>query len=853
MKSKKKLLLFPLFKLFCAITFLNSSYSQNLHINDLEYFESRGFDVFVFNNQYNGFFFDEKTAGIEFIHHGVRTATGGAVRLRHTPEQWDLIPIVVDKIVDKKSNSISVVLRYREYDFNSKVVVTGKEDGLIIAVYLDKPLPKELEGHAGFNIEFLPSAYFEKTYFIDGQQRIFPRYPFGSVVAKPVKSRIPQFAGHTTFDDRGRDEYVEPNPLAEGKIIVLAPEDDERRVQINSLLGNLMLFDGRDIAQNGWFVVRSLIPGKKKGKVVEWHIKASVIDNWVREVNIAYSQVGYHPLQKKVAVIELDRNDTFKSSVSLFKVLPNGEMVEVLKDSVHEWGRFFRYKYGYFDFSSISDSGIYIIKYGSQKTGPFIINKNVYKSTWQQTLGVWFPVQMDHMFVNEAYRVWHGVPYLDDALQAPTNHIHFDGYRMDSITDTKYKPFERIPGLAVGGWFDAGDFDIQTGSHNSAILSFVDTWELFHVAYDQTFIDQKARYVDIHRPDGVPDILQQIEHGTLQLVAQQKNIGHAVRGIIVGNLHQYHHLGDASTVTDNLPYNPLLKPYETDGKSSGTMDDRWVFTNRIPWLNYHSSAALAAAYRALKDYNKELAEDALNAAIQVWKKEETEPIQKKGEIWEMFFRPSAKLQAALELYKSTSDPVYKDYFVSNIWKILKDTAMIWNMVIAAKAVPYMGDDFKEMLRPYVERYKVSLENLSKHNPFGVPIETRGWGANSIIINWAITNYFLHKVYPDLIDPEYVFKGLNYIYGCHPYSNISFVSAVGVKSKKIAYGGNRADFTFIAGGVVPGLLLLKPDFPENKDDWPFLWGENEYVVDICAAYIFLANAANDLVDSLEVRK
>ena len=30
----------------------------------------------------NGMFFDEKTAGIEFIHHGVRTVTGGAVRLQ---------------------------------------------------------------------------------------------------------------------------------------------------------------------------------------------------------------------------------------------------------------------------------------------------------------------------------------------------------------------------------------------------------------------------------------------------------------------------------------------------------------------------------------------------------------------------------------------------------------------------------------------------------------------------------------------------------------------------------------------------------------------------------------------------
>ena len=63
---------------------------------------------------------------------------------------------------------------------------------------------------------------------------------------------------------------------------------------------------------------------------------------------------------------------------------------------------------------------------------------------------------------------------------------------------------------------------------------------------------------------------------------------------------------------------------------------------------------------------------------------------------------------------------------------------------------------------------------------------------------------------------------------------------------VAYGNNRADFTFIAGGIVPGVLILKPDFPENKEDWPFLWGENEYVVGLGASYIFAVNAANDLL-------
>jgi len=42
-----------------------------------------------------------------------------------------------------------------------------------------------------------------------------------------------------------------------------------------------------------------------------------------------------------------------------------------------------------------------------------------------------------------------------------------------------------------------------------------------------------------------------------------------------------------------------------------------------------------------------------------------------------------------------------------------------------------------------------------------------------------------------------------------------VSGVGTRSKRVAYGNNRADYAFIAGGVVPGVLVLKPDFPEKQ--------------------------------------
>ena len=817
-----------------------------LTINDKQYFEKRGLNVLVFTNEYNGMFFDEKTAGIEMIHHGVRTATGGAVRLGPTPEQWDQIPKVVDRKVDPKSNTIEVTLRYEAFDFDSRVVVTPDGAGFRIAVFVDKPVPAELEGRAGLNLEFVPSRYWERTYLVDGKPGIFPRYPAGPTTSLPPERKIRQFEGHSTFDLHGHEDYVEALPVAAGKTLAMAPEDPERHVVIRSLSGELQLLDGRNLAQNGWYVVRTPLATKTTGKVAEWSVEPHTIPSWTRTPVIGFSQVGYHPSQPKRAVIELDANDTPLPTASLIEIRPDGQQVEKMKAKVQPWGRYLRYNYVVADFSSVQDPGLYVIQYGTQKTGSFPIAADVYERVWHPTLDVFFPVQMDHMFVNEGYRVWHGAAHLDDAVQAPLNEQHFDGYRTGATTNTPYKPGERIPGLAVGGWFDAGDFDIQGGSHAMTVSGLVATWETFRPQRDQTLIDQGLRFVDIHRPDGKPDVLQQIEQGALQIAAQYRSIGRLVRGVVDGELHRYHHLGDASTQTDNLIYDPALKPYQSEGGRSGTPDDRWVYTDSSPFSNYSGIGALAAASRALRGFNDPLATDCLALAKKAYAEERARPTAPAPATGPgAAFGQLAELTAVMQLMTATKEQPYVDRFDELVWPALDRNAGM-ALQLAARAIPVMGPAYATKLRPYVEKYKAELDGMLTQNPYGVPIGTRGWAGNSQVIGWATTNYYLHKAHPDLVGKDLVTRGLDYLFGTHPAHNYSFVSAVGNRSKHLAYGNNRADFTFIAGGVVPGVLVLKPDYPENMDDWPFLWGENEYVIDIGASYIFLANAAQELL-------
>ena len=181
----------------------------------------------------------------------------------------------------------------------------------------------------------------------------------------------------------------------------------------------------------------------------------------------------------------------------------------------------------------------------------FLIDEHVYDKITDATTDVWVPIHMSHMYVTEGYRTWHGEPFKEGYLQAPESD-HFDLHSQGAATDTKYKPYELIPGLNVGGFFDAGDFDIETGSNINVVQNFIRTWELFHPQRDETFVSQEQRYVELHRPDGKPDILQFIEHGVLNLVAQAEQIGHMSQTLSNSVLDNYHHLGDAASITDGL-------------------------------------------------------------------------------------------------------------------------------------------------------------------------------------------------------------------------------------------------------------------------------------------------------------
>ena len=268
------------------------------------------------------------------------------------------MPAFIDCVRGPKPDQLIVSSQYAKQGLNYRVEVTAEGQGFRVAVNLDKPLSQELVGKAGSNLDFLPTAYFGKTYLMDAAPGLFPRNPNGPMA---------------------KDGSGDPLPLASGgKSITLSPEDRLTRMTITSDGAPLALYDARNRAQNGWFVVRSLIPAGATANAVVWHVRPNVIKGWVRQPVVSFNQAGYTPGRSKVALIELDPNFKAPAEAALVKLTADGKEQPVFHAKTKPWGKWTRYNYAMFDFSSVREPGIYAISYAGHTTNPFRISDDAY-------------------------------------------------------------------------------------------------------------------------------------------------------------------------------------------------------------------------------------------------------------------------------------------------------------------------------------------------------------------------------------------------------------------------------------------------------------------------------------------
>ncbi len=792
--------------------------------------------VLVFHNVYP----EGKQGGLEFIQHGERTATNGDLRFEPAPGQWAPLPKVHSRTMDGATISVSLAFPQPEIRYTVRVWTEGEQ--VELAVDLDAPLPAELAGKAGFNLELMPGMYFGHTYFMDGASGAFPR----------------QGSGPVSQDASGQ---VLPEPMARGQRLVAAPDDRYHSLTIRAHQGELLLIDGRLTSENGWFIVRQVVPAGVTRNAVRWTITPRRVKGWRRAPVLLHSQVGYHPDQEKQALVELDSNTTIDEECVLLRLQPEGEAQVALRARPEALGRFLKYQYARFDFTAVREPGLYQLQYGSVTSPSFQISREVYQQgVWQPTLETFLPVQMCHVRVEDLARVWHGACHLDDALQAPPDHEHFDGYRQYSELETPFPALTNIPGLDRGGWHDAGDYDLAAGSQSQTTYQMALAREVFGLNTDQTTVLPNERRVILHKPDGVPDVVQQVMHGVENLLGGYRAVGHSFSGIIESNLKQYAYLGDGACMTDNQV---------TEGKPDHS-DDRWAFTNRNTALEYTVAATLAASSRVLRGYFDTLADECLETALRVWDFEhDNEPATRQVVyIWNNPLL--GEVMAATELLITTGEAKYGERLVE-LWPDIEKVFghVGWVMVRALEYLPKAGiavSDLREKVRKAAMAYRDQIQaemdqnpfhlplgegwlraNRSDHNPFAEDYRVPLWGIGWSLQSFATHYYYLVRAFPDLFDREPLLRTLNYVLGWHPANSLSLVSGVGAQSLTMAYGTNRAEWSYIPGGIASGPALLRPNIPELMDPFPWLWQQKEYVIGGAASYILLVLAADQLLN------
>lgn len=776
--------------------------AQNLKLHPKGYFSARGIDVTVFDDIYP----DGHQTGVTMIQHGERVMANGDLRLEISPGQWSPVPKENEKKIDPATQTISQSLSYPDESknrigfnpidypdlkFKYKVNVTPAEgNSFRITVDLENDVDVKWLGKIGFNIELFPGDLFGKSYICDGNFGIFTHSPYGPV--------------HAQMD--GQSLGV---PLCKGKKITIAPESDLSRVTIQSNLEDIALWDGRINHNNGWFIIRAPISKSSGKRVIDIVVSPNVIPNWTYKPVVQVSQVGYYPTQSKVAILENDPNDTEPSEVILIKHDELGKKnIKTIKPK--KWGDFLRYNYYQIDFSEVKEEGMYTLSYKGNETSPFQISKKLYdRNVWQPILEYFLPVQMCHVRVNEKYRIWHNFCHLDDAQMAPININHFDGYVQGPSTLTKYKPNEIVPDLNQGAWHDAGDDDLRIESQIGTVWNLALMLEEFDIeSYDATSVDYDKKIVEIHQPDGKSDALQQMEHGLASILAGYRSMGRLYRGIITNTLRQYTILGDFGGVTDNKwSANPSAKD-----------DDRWVFTEDNPDRELYVAAGLAASYRVLKAKNPKLAAECLETSKALYK---TSFVKSK--------RAESRITLLVELALATNDAAYVNQIVALQADVLKNfKGLGWHVGRVKNLIK--DKSFLTKLDAEAEKFSAKTKNNSlTDSPYGVPYTPNIWGAGWTLQEFGVQQYYFSKSWPQFANDEIYSNALNFILGVHPGNNTaSFASGIGSNSLLVAYGMNRADWSYIPGGVTSGTALIRPNLPELKK-WPYFWQQTEYVM------------------------
>ena len=481
------------------------------------------------------------------------------------------------------------------------------------------------------------------------------------------------------------------------------------------------------------------------------------------------------------------------------------------------------------DFSNLTREGKYYIRLNTNDTSyHFNISSNVFNDVFQKALkAFYFQRCGSQLFYTHAGIYQRNVCHTGDA------------FYHSSTGQSGFK-------LSRGGWHDAGDYGKYVVNAGISVATLLLAYELFpeYFSSDSLNIPESG--------NGIPDILDEVKYEIQWLLTMQASDGSV-----------YHKLTKEQ-------FESFVMPAQDSGM-------RYIY-QKSSTATGNFIAVLSRFYRLYKNYDSTLANQCLNAAKNAWNWLINQPsIVPPGG----FHNPSGtqtgeygdnndsdeRLWAAAELFESTGEQSYKDYyeFNYNLGGLINST-MNWQNVRTLAHITYLfskqpntDQNVKTQLLNSLISYANTLASRKNTNGFGVSINPGEyyWGSNSQVLNNGI---LLILAYTKTNDNKYLSAALeqiNYILGSNAH-NLSFVTGIGKKyPMKPHHRPSEADGIlepipgFVVGG--PNQFLNDPVLQQyfNQNTPPALcyidhlqsWASNEVAINWNAPLVFLAGYFN----------